>query len=345
FNPHQGLMTTRGPSRANSSGPTNSGTPIRPQLIRNEPLSAIIGDTGPIRSASDARQYLKTNSWVLAAESYDRNKIARIIATVAIGGATQSRAASNTMRPKVRNTLLVVAFLIDEDITDNIANIIAETVASRTIACLEPITNSLATSASFVAANDTNRANNTLTLQTITDKLTTSIDILNNAPPATTAPPSLPPTTHANTPLSWAAVANTNIPASLTFNPKASDRHTRLQQRIIKESQTVTFEYLTRDPLAPQDYTPTGLAKLQTDINNALAAIDKEEHPTLKTFIRGIREIPRPDTDKTNLVLELDTPESANRIADYTTSILHTFPHDTLGNTARISTRPHNIII
>ncbi|KAG6851914.1 hypothetical protein C0991_005022 [Blastosporella zonata] len=328
-------MYMRGPSWANSSGPTNSGTPARPTPIRNDPLSTLIGDSGPIKSATNARQYLETNGWVLSAETYDRNKIAKIITTVALGGASHTRSASNTLKPEARNALLAVAFLIDDDMTDNIANTLAEAVAAKALARLEPLATSLATSVSFASANDTNRANNTITLQSITDKLVSSINTLDKAP----SPIPLPPVTLLPPPHmpSWASIVSANIPTSTVFNPEASDSHTRLQQWILKDSRVVTFDLLIKDPSAPQDQSPSGLAKLRTTINDTLAIIDEESQSTHKTLVRGIREVSRNDPDKTNLVLKLDSPDSAKRITEYATNILHNFPNDVLGNTAQIS--------
>ncbi|KAG6852710.1 hypothetical protein C0991_009652 [Blastosporella zonata] len=336
-------MTARGSSRANPGGPMNLGVLQRSPPIRHNPLLAIVGDTGPIRSTSDAHQYLGTNGWVLAAESYNRNKIAQIITSVTLGGASYPRVASNALRPEVRNTLLAT-FLIDEDITDSIADTIAELVASKPLARLEPILTSLATLASFAAASDTSRADNTLTLQNITDKLTSSIDTLSNTQLPERIPLNPPPPLHSPPP-SWAAMVSTNIPTSTTFNPKVSDRYTRLQQWIIKDSRIITFEFLTNDPSTPQDHSPSGLANLRTIINDTLKTIDKEEHLNFETIIRGIREVSRPESDKTNLIPELDSPESAKQITKYTSSILHTFLTDILGNTAKISTCPHNVII
>ncbi|KAG6838792.1 hypothetical protein C0991_008411 [Blastosporella zonata] len=96
-------------------------------------------------------------------------------------------------QPEARNALLAIAFLIEDNVTDGITDTLVEAVVTKTLACLVPIANSLATLAFFASANDSNRADNTLTLQSITDKLTSSAKILNMAPTSTPMPSVTPP--------------------------------------------------------------------------------------------------------------------------------------------------------
>ncbi|KAG6863989.1 hypothetical protein C0991_001317, partial [Blastosporella zonata] len=140
--------------------------------------------------------------------------------------------------------------------------------------------------------------NATITLQRITETLATIASTL-DTPGANTTPPNhdADPTGDSNhwappqrpalqsQATTWATITRANVPASRVFNPGASDRHTRLQQRVICDSRIVTFEYLTADPSTPQDTTTLGLLALRTKVNNILTTADTETNAPGKTLI------------------------------------------------------------
>ncbi|KAG6852381.1 hypothetical protein C0991_012561 [Blastosporella zonata] len=312
-------MSTRDSSRTSLREPTPTETPKRLPPNRIDPLPAIIGNSGTVRSVQGARQFLEESGWILAREPYDHTKLTRIIATVATGEVTSARAPTAKAKSQAKNALIAVALLLDADITDHISDTLANAVATKTLARLEATASSLATSATFASANDTNCADTTVTLQKITETLAT----ICRAIPSQAA--------------TWASVARANIPASRVFNPDASDRHTRLQQRVIRDSRIVTFEHLTADPSAPQDTSTPGLLALRTKINETLATADTETDTPDKTLVRGIMASTKPDSDKTTLTIELDTPKSAQRILKYATDVAFSFPESCLGNTSAVS--------
>ncbi|KAG6840467.1 hypothetical protein C0991_006563 [Blastosporella zonata] len=158
----------------------------------------------------------------------------------------------------------------------------------------------LAASAAFASAHDTARAELTIAMQKITDKLSTLVDAMENSAPQaspqqlnlpTTAPPQPQPT--------WAAV----------------------------------------------DRTPTGLAKLCTKVNAALATINAGSGSMNKTLVRGIQAAEKPNGDTGTLIVELDTPESAQRLLGYTADDLVDFPGGLLGTSATVSKHPHHLIV
>ncbi|KAG6851896.1 hypothetical protein C0991_005182 [Blastosporella zonata] len=350
-------MSTRGSSRASSRGYIPPETPKRLPPNRDDPLSAIIGTSGPVHSAQGVRKFLKEAGWILAGELYDHTKLARIIATVVVGEMTTSKAAAATTKMHARNALIVVAFLLDADITNHISDTLADAVAAKTLTRLKSTASSLATLAAFVAANDTSRADTTIALQKITETLSTIVSTLNTqldhaAPPgdaATTTnnPTRRPPRQHQALPsqtVTWASVTGANVPISRVFNPEASDRHTKLQQRVIRDSRIVTFNYLTADPTAPQDTTPPGLLALRSKVNKIITIADAETKAPNKTLIRGIMAYTKPDSNKTVLTIELDTPKSVQRILKYASDITLNFLADCLGDTAAFRERPRQLI-
>ncbi|KAG6851630.1 hypothetical protein C0991_007449 [Blastosporella zonata] len=156
----------------------------------------IIGKS-PIKSVSTTRKFLEENGWVLAGDPYDREKLARIIATVAVGDALFKSSPIGS-RTQAKNALLAVAFLLKSDITDHVSNTLADAVATKALARLKTTAANLAASAAFASAHDTARAESTIAMQKITDKLSTLVDAMENSAPwalpqqlnlPTTAPP------------------------------------------------------------------------------------------------------------------------------------------------------------
>ncbi|KAG6838555.1 hypothetical protein C0991_010712, partial [Blastosporella zonata] len=307
----------RPPSRAGSAILTPTGTPnaARAPPIRTDTLSAIT--TGPIRSTDDARKYLDKNGWVLLGKPYSCSKLAHIIATVALGDTLTSRTTGNVLKLDIRNTLLSVAFLINSDITDHISDALTEAITSKTEASLSKLENAasrLADSANFLAANDISRATASITLDKIAQKLNTvtnALTALSSPPPQTTTQP---PPSRGTT--SWADAVRTNLstPSSRYFNPASDVSHTRLQQRVIRDSRIIRINFLKSDDTVPTDHSPNGLATLRESINQRLTTIDSRndiefldhsKSPPPKTLVRGINA-----TDKGAFILELDTAES-----------------------------------
>ncbi|KAG6839421.1 hypothetical protein C0991_002680, partial [Blastosporella zonata] len=326
----------RPPSRGGSAILTPTGTP----------------NAAPIRSTDDARKYLDKNGWVLLGEPYSRSKLAHIIATVALGDTLTSRTTGDVLKPDIRNTLLSVAFLINSDITDHISDALTEAITSKTEASLSKLENAalrLADSVNFSAANDISRATASITLDKIAQKLNTvtnALTALSSLPPQTTTPP--PPPSRGTT--SWADAVRINLPtpSSRYFNPASDVSHTRLQQRVIRDSRIIRINFLKSDDTVPTDHSPNGLATLRESINQKLATIDSRndiefpdhsESPPPKTFVRGITA-----TDKGAFIVELDTAESVQRFTKYTNDTSLSFPSSILGASATIGNRPHCVI-
>ncbi|KAG6851631.1 hypothetical protein C0991_007450, partial [Blastosporella zonata] len=85
------------------------------------------------------------------------------------------------------------------------------------------------------------------------------------------------------------------------------------------------------------DRTPTGLAKLHTKVNAALATIDTGSGSMNKTLVWGIQAAEKPDSTTSALIVELDTPESAQRLLGYTADNLVDFPEGLLGTSATVT--------
>ncbi|KAG6852330.1 hypothetical protein C0991_000708, partial [Blastosporella zonata] len=132
------------------------------------------------------------------------------------------------------------------------------------------------------------------------------------------------------------------------LTPQPATTTPDLQQRVIRNSRVVKFNYLKSDVTAPSDHLPNGLAKLCKHINDTLARIDIEDTANdldsfqslpPRTYVRGITTM-----EKGAFVLELDTPKLASCLTKYTKNNAYSFPCNILGTSATIGDKAHFVI-
>lgn len=181
--------------RPSGAGPPLSGTPGHPPpLPTHSDLTSLLAvDSGTIRSVSDARRWLESRGWILAAEPYDRTKLANVLVTAALTPKT----------PDLKNAALAVAFVLEANVTDQVSSLLAEAVAEKTLGKLSAAVDKLNSSADFISANDSSRAETSLTLNSVTKDLDRIASTLSNAVSKIQAPPPLGPLSQPT----WASVA------------------------------------------------------------------------------------------------------------------------------------------
>ncbi|KAG6808576.1 hypothetical protein H0H92_003668 [Tricholoma furcatifolium] len=196
----------RPPPRSSTGDPTRAGTPAatRPLLTRAELRSYLDGETGSVRSADNARHWLDTKGWILAAEPYECTKLVRVLLTAALSKGSE-------IKGDVRNAILSVAYLLEENVEDALSDSLADKITDKVVQCVEHATQRLASAADFANATDTSRAEATLALKTVADQLlvvSSNLDKITGK--LATAPQSSPPPSQP----SWAAIVKSNSPQS-----------------------------------------------------------------------------------------------------------------------------------
>ncbi|KAG5337100.1 hypothetical protein C0989_010814 [Termitomyces sp. Mn162] len=87
-------------------------------------------------------------------------------------------------RPKLeseaKNAVLVVAFLLEDNITDKVLETLANTVASKILEHIEPVAHHIAKSIDPISVNNTTRAKTTLTLKSVSGQLKAVSSSLHN---------------------------------------------------------------------------------------------------------------------------------------------------------------------
>lgn len=344
-------LSTR-PMSKPPGGSNPSGTPGPPRILPSRAdISALIaGDNGPIKNSRDACRFLETKGWILAAEPYDRTKLVRVLLTAALS----LPGKNNESRTEAKNAVLAVAFLLDDDITDNVSDALVEAIATKTLSRLESTTDRLASSAAFLSATDTDQADATLTLKGVSAQLaivTASLEVIATKISESTGPPPAQPQ---RTWASAAATATQLPPPSLppaAFNPAAADDHTRLQQRVLRAARTILIEVDSADDTSPTDRSPAGNFAIREAMNRKLAELDKEadsngeinaEGQSLMentTLIRGITAL-----ERGAYIFEMDTADTARRFRTYAEESGNSLLTDHLGKAATLKAKAHNLI-
>ncbi|KAF8055947.1 hypothetical protein FPV67DRAFT_1536105 [Lyophyllum atratum] len=335
---------------ASTGGFTPSGTPIPPRQplqSRSDISALLVGESGPIKSSRDARRWLETKGWVLVGEPYDRTKLVRILLSAGLDLSSRT----TEKRTDAKLAVFSVAFLLEDDITDNISEALADAVASKALARIESATDKLTTSAAFLAATETKQAETTLALSTVSSQLenvTASLDSLATKLAAAAAAPSGTPRP------SWAAVASQGPPTAAgsppssipppTFNPATSDQHTRLQQRVLRASRTVLVEVDRNHESTPTDRSPSSIFAIREAMNKLLADLDEAEpgeaRPAEKTRIRGITAL-----ERGAFLFELVSADAARRFREYAKDQYTGLLTGHLGETATVKAKAHNLIV
>ncbi|KAG6895126.1 hypothetical protein C0992_003050 [Termitomyces sp. T32_za158] len=232
-------------TRRASSGPNQGGTPDTTRPIpTHSDLKSLTVHSGPIKSVHDARKWLETKGWILAAEPYNRAKLVSILATAAIASKLDD----------LKRAALAIAFILDADISNHVSDTLTEAVASKVLGRLEGTTDKLSSTAAFLVANDANRAGLTLDLKAATDKLVGVTASLEARSSGSMCPPPPQPT---DTPITWASIAKaapkTTQPASAPRGPVdhslSQSEITQIQQRVLCDARTVLIQCNTDDPL------------------------------------------------------------------------------------------------
>ena len=314
-----------------------AGTPnILQKLLTCTDLMS--SNQGPVTNANDACKWLDSKGWILAGEPYDRAKLARILLTAAL-------------LPKVPNEAIaairVVAFLIKENITDNLSTQLAAAVADKVNALLLDTKADLATAKTFLKANSIQQASTSIELKEVAAQHASTTNNLNTLTMklSTLSLPKESPAPHWPSVLTSQPPPTTNIPRN--FDLKAPAHHTRIQQCLLSTAHTILIQTDHKEKFTSQEPTLNSISKLRVDINKRLQQLDEvetawEDEDTInrtKTLVCGIRPL-----DQGAFLLDLDSPESADRFKTYVTnpgsSLLPTF----FGNAATLKPKGHNII-
>ena len=287
--------------------------------------SLITGNSGPINNNIEACKWLDTKGWVLAEEDYDRSKMVKILLTALLLPRVPTEAA---------NAIHAVAFIIDTNITDNISSSIATTVTDKITTNLATIITRLTASQTFLEALSTQQAETIIKMDNAATLVSNSTSTY-----VTTAQNLTALITKATSPTKWPLPAQSLLLPNI-HNPNASDSITKLQQRLLLAARSVFITVNHANPSSPKYQSPPALQKIKTAFNKAILDIEDIENfawdnndngPPIKTktVLRGIQAL------KKGYLIDMDTPESANRFKAYIGDYTDLLPTQ-LGNTATL---------
>ncbi|KAF8164696.1 hypothetical protein B0H34DRAFT_670724 [Crassisporium funariophilum] len=126
---------------------------------------------GVVDSAKKVRHLLDTKGWILEGKPYNRTKLVQLLMTAALCLSTKSP----DPKPDIRNIIVSIAFLLEDDITDNVSDTLADAVVTKTLAWIEAVTARLTDTAKFIAASNSTQAKATLAIKNASDHLSNSV--------------------------------------------------------------------------------------------------------------------------------------------------------------------------
>ncbi|KAG6884181.1 hypothetical protein C0993_000583 [Termitomyces sp. T159_Od127] len=134
-----------------SSSANQTGPPITTQLLpaRSKFSTLLMAYGGPVRSAGKAQRWLEAKGWILVGEPYDHMKLAHVLITAAMVS------KGPNLKNEVKNAVLAVAFLLEDDVSDKISSSLANAVTAKALDHVDPIIHCITSSLDFVTASDT----------------------------------------------------------------------------------------------------------------------------------------------------------------------------------------------
>ncbi|KAH0579629.1 hypothetical protein H2248_002479 [Termitomyces sp. 'cryptogamus'] len=142
-----------------------------------------------------------------------------------------------------KNTVLAAAFLLEDDTTDQMSGVTADAVAAKVLDRVGGVVDHLSSSSEFTAATSTSQAETTLALKGISSQLENIASSFSDVVEQLSAVPI--PNTTASKP-TWANVAAAGSHSGTTgrcpIQPGIPIRHTRMQQRLLRNARTVLVE-------------------------------------------------------------------------------------------------------
>ncbi|KNZ78645.1 hypothetical protein J132_11086 [Termitomyces sp. J132] len=257
---------------------------------------------------------------------------------------------------KIKNAVLAMAFLLEADIMDQILSSLADAITTKTMGRLSNLVKKLSTMAEFLAANDAQRAESTLTLKLTSETLAGVSSLLDAMASKFTNPPQQP-----IAPPTWASIAKTSAspqPATVhshqTLTPAyalSTDDKICIQQHVLHNACTVLIKFNPMDDSAPTDPSVTGTSKLQDALNKMLKTLNNKQTSlnqgkdreikvtTLKTHAIGLKII-----NSSVYLTEFDTTDSADRFQHYATEYWEVI-NDIFSNSLDVIDKRFNLIV
>ncbi|KIM73080.1 hypothetical protein PILCRDRAFT_15528 [Piloderma croceum F 1598] len=297
--------TSNVPRGASSSG---TPTPSRDLPSRSGITALLSGDSGPVKTLSDARSWLDKKGWVLTGEQYDRSKMTNILFTVSL---------LPKLPPDAAAAIRAVALIIEDNIKDSLSSALSSAIADKFLARIGNVPDELTWAKEFLEATSTKQASTVVQLHEMaTQHATTMTNLVEISTKLASTEAS-----HLPAPPQWPSVQSSgpspNSCPSSTHDPTASDSDIRIQQRLLLASCTVLIEIDHSHASSPTERTPQIALKICDDLNKRLCDLDAGNFglvdcPGENTKIRGIQTL-----ERGAYLFELNSPAAADRFHSY----------------------------
>ena len=146
-------------------------------LLRSE-ATAVLAATSPITGPDNAHKWIKTKGYILSGEWYSKPKLADILFSLAVNA---------KILTKVKNAIVVVAFLIEDLTEEDFAASLSTKIISKIESAMTLINSEADSAKNFLSATTTQQAEAMIALQKTTQDFSSIVNKLtqasNKAPP------------------------------------------------------------------------------------------------------------------------------------------------------------------
>ena len=122
-------------------------------------------------NSNEARKWLENKGWILSGENYNQSKTINMLLTISF---------LPKILPEIAHAVRAVAFLLEDNITDNISATLAASITDKMNEELSDTKDALSRSQSFFEASSSQQVSTLLELKDITAKLSENTNKLNN---------------------------------------------------------------------------------------------------------------------------------------------------------------------
>jgi hypothetical protein len=147
-------------------------TPSQTSLLPRSESTAVLTATSPITGPEDARKWIETKGYILSGEQYSKPKLADILFTLA---------AEAKIPTEVKNTIVSVAFLIEDIAEEDFAASLSTKIISKFETALSSISSEVKSTKKFLSATTTQQAEAMIALQKTVEDFTSNVDKLTQA--------------------------------------------------------------------------------------------------------------------------------------------------------------------
>jgi hypothetical protein len=294
--------TRSNPVSKRGSSIAGSSVDIRSLLTRSEINTRLSTEPNPVASASEAKSWLEAKGWILAGEDYTKPKLADILFTVAL---------TSKLAPEASSAIKAVALLIEDLAEEDFSASLSDKIVTKITESIDVLRTEIDNAKEFLDATTQKQASITVDAQKAAEK---NIELTNKLTEVSGKVSALDANPRRLASSVWPSLTR-NVTAGNgpppAFDPSLPPSHTKLQQRILLETQQALVEFDGPHDVdggsLPFDHDRSAEAQksLRDKLNGWLITGEEDRS---KRFIRNVKIF-----ERAAFLVEFDSPSTKDR--------------------------------